>query len=129
MTDFIKNSDNLAQHEINSICCEIWHNACEELLSTYDSSSNDYLPYLNENNWKRLRSCQAYVLETENYYFLKSYNTIVAVIEKSTDTLIDMLRREYGFTRTSAQHISKFCHDYCAGKWTCHHIYTWRQTK
>ena len=66
---------------------------------------------------KRLRSCTAWVFETEDYYILKSYETYVAVILKSADVMYDALRIVYGYTATSAQHISKFSHDYGAGKW------------
>ena len=68
---------------------------------------------------KRLRTCSAIVYETENYYILRSYNTVIAVIDKALDTLYDCLRIVYGYTATSAQHISKFDHDYCAGPWGC----------
>ena len=76
--------------------------------------------------WKRLKNCQAYVLETKNYYILKSYNTIVAWIEKEHDTLYDALRMVYGYTATSAQHISKFEKAYCSGKWNCVERFTYR---
>ena len=66
---------------------------------------------------KRLRSCTAWVFETEDYYILKSYETYVAVILKSADVMFDALRIVYGYTATSAQHIAKFDHDYGAGKW------------
>ena len=66
---------------------------------------------------KRLRSCTAWVFETEDYYILKSYETYVAVILKSADVMYDALSIVYGYTATSAQHISKFSHDYGAGKW------------
>ena len=72
---------------------------------------------------KRLRSCSAEVLETENFYILISYRTNIACIEKNTDTLYDYLREVYGYTATSAQHISKFKKDYGAGKWGCEHEY------
>ena len=62
--------------------------------------------------WKQLRNCQAYVAETENFYILRSYNTIVAVIRKKYGQSYDFLRYVYGYTATSAQHISKFIHDY-----------------
>ena len=68
---------------------------------------------------KRLRTCKAIVYETENYYILRSYNTVVAVIDKEFDTLYDCLRVVYGYTSTSAQHIAKFNHDYCSGSWGC----------
>lgn len=74
---------------------------------------------------ERLRNCQAWVYESENYYFLRSYNTIVAFIHKDTKTCYDILRYVYGYTATSAQHISKFWHDYTPYRW--HNIvYTWR---
>ena len=62
----------------------------------------------------RLRSCQAYVYETEHYFWLRSYGTFVAFIEKTTDTCYDILRMVYGYTATSAQHIAKFRRDYGA---------------
>lgn len=62
--------------------------------------------------FERLRTSSAYVLETDKYYLLRSYNTIVAVIDKSTNICYDALRHVYGFTRTSAQHIAKFTSDY-----------------
>ena len=74
----------------------------------------------------RLRTCTATVFEQGNYYVLRSYNTIVAIIDKRTDTLYDFLRLVYGYTSTSAQHISKFEKDYCQGKWNCEHHYTYR---
>lgn len=61
---------------------------------------------------KRLRSCTAEVYESTNYYFLKSYNTIVAFINKNNGYLYDVLRVVYGYTNTSAKHIAYFEHDY-----------------
>lgn len=70
-------------------------------------------------NWKKLRSCSAEVAPCVDpdtgeilYYALRSYRTIVAIIDCRTDTLYDFLRYVYGYTSTSAQHISKFAHDY-----------------
>ena len=60
----------------------------------------------------RLRSCQACVYETENFFVLKSYDTIVAFIDKNTSQKFDVLRKVYGYTSTSAQHIAKFFQDY-----------------
>lgn len=73
----------------------------------------------------RLRTCTAWVYETKDYYFLRSYNTIVAFIDKSTDICYDVLRLVYGYTPTSAQHISKFDQDYGQGKWGCKERKTW----
>lgn len=63
---------------------------------------------------ERLRYCNARVLIYVDCTVLVSYNTIVALIENSNGSLYDFLRYVYGFTRTSAQHISKFAHDYRA---------------
>lgn len=63
---------------------------------------------------KRLRSCQAQVIETQNYYILQSYSTYVACISKGTGECADVLRKVYGFTRSSAKQISYFRSDYGA---------------
>ena len=85
-------------------------------------------------NFKRLRSCSAEVapvIDAETgellYYVLRSYNTIVAFIDPTTDTLYDVLRKVYGYTSTSAQHIAKFDKDYGMGKWGCAHSLTYRE--
>ena len=59
----------------------------------------------------QLRSCSARVGQKGKWYVLKSYNTIIAIIDTTTDTLYDFLRYVYGYTSTSAQHISKFNKD------------------
>ena len=93
------------------------------------NSSNNYT-----GRFKRLRSCSAEVapvMDAETgellYYVLRSYNTIVAAIDVSNDTLYDFLRYVYGYTSTSAQHISKFSHYYGAGKWGCANRLTYRE--
>lgn len=63
---------------------------------------------------KRLRTCNAYVYETDGYYILRSYSTFVAFIRKDDCECFDILRKVYGFTSTSSQHIAKFKHDYHA---------------
>ena len=60
---------------------------------------------------RRLRSCNACVLISGNYYLLKSYSTIVAAID-ADGNVYDFLRYVYGYTATSAQHITKFRNDY-----------------
>ena len=77
-------------------------------------------------NFKRLRSCSAEVARIGNWYVLRSYRTIVAIIDIKTDTLYDFLRYVYGYTATSAQHISKFNQDYGMGKWGCTNRLTYR---
>ena len=70
-------------------------------------------------NWKQLRSCSAEVAPCTDpetgellFYALRSYRTIVAIIDCRTNTLYDFLRYVYGYTATSAQHIAKFACDY-----------------
>lgn len=55
----------------------------------------------------RLDYCQAWVYQTRGYYFLVSYQTMVAFIDDSGN-MLDVLRLVYGYTSTSAKHISKF---------------------
>ena len=95
------------QKLINERCMIAYNNAIEEM-------KNEGMIYA-----ERLRSCSAIVFETDNYYILQSYSTIVAVIDKSFDTLYDVLRVVYGYTSTSAQHIAKFDKDYGSGSWGC----------
>lgn len=71
---------------------------------------------------KRLRTCSAYVYETDRYYILKSYSTVVAFIRKSDCECFDILRNVYGYTATCAQHIAKFKNDYHAVS-----TQTWRE--
>ena len=71
-----------------------------------------------------LRTCSAEVLETEDCYLLKSYNTLVAIIAKRTHQMADGLRYVYGYTATSAQHIAKFAKDYGAKE-----VWTWKEVK
>lgn len=78
-------------------------------------------------NIARVRSCQAYVYETKNYFWLRSYGTFIAFIEKTTDTCYDILRMVYGYTVTSAQHIAKFRHDYGQDTFGVHQSYTYRR--
>ena len=70
---------------------------------------------------KRLRSCQAQAIETQNYYILQSYSTYVACISKGTGECADVLRKVYGYTSSSAKQIAYFRSDYGATK-----IFTWR---
>ena len=64
--------------------------------------------------FNQLRSCSAKVYEDDDAYYLESYNTIIAMIMKNSKNCYDFLRLVYGYTATSAQHISKFCKDYNA---------------
>ena len=86
---------------------------------------NEYLENCNL-TWKKLRSCSAEVATTPRYYILRSYNTIIAVIDRNSDTLYDFLRWAYGYTATSCQHIAKFDHDYGAGYYGVKQRFTYR---
>ena len=94
-----------------------------EYLQVYNDwvNSRNVFPH-----WERLRSCSAEVAKVGNWYVLRSYHTIVAIIDTQTDTLIDFLRYVYGYTSTSAQHIAKFSQDYGMGKWGCANRLTYR---
>ena len=92
------------QRNINELVNDAYNRAIGELDSEYHG--------LWRAPFTRLRSCKAWVYETESFYLLESYRTIVAVIDKSTNDLYDALRTVYGYTATSAQHISKFRTDY-----------------
>ena len=106
-----KQEQLLINEKVDAICEEIYQLDMNEPVS----------------EWNRLRTCSAYVCKLGRFYILKSYRTIVAVIDTSTDTCYDFLREVYGYTVTSAQHISKFMHDYGAGKYGCAECLTWRE--
>lgn len=72
---------------------------------------------------KRLRYSSAYVFENDKYYVLRSYRTIIAIIDKSTDTLYDFLRLVWGYSASSAKHVSKFSSDYGKGFYRCTNEY------
>ena len=70
----------------------------------------------------QLRNCKAEVLAFEDYYVLRSYNTIVAAVSRNSGNVYDFLRLVYGYTATSAQHIAKFKNDYARNA-VCNHVY------
>ena len=104
------------QKQTNSMCDTLWSEAMQEL----NESGIRY------DDCKRLKSCQAYVYETENFFILRSYSTMIAAIDKKTDTLIDVLRGVYGYTSTSAQHIAKFGRTYGKSKYGTKNRITYR---
>lgn len=59
-------------------------------------------------HWHKLNYCQAEYTHNGLYILLRSYNTIVACIYTPSWTGYDFLRYAYGYTATSAHHISKF---------------------
>ena len=59
---------------------------------------------------KRLHKCQAWYKELwDGTIMLKSYNTVVAVYDVWTDTLVSLGR----FSNTTYQHVRKFRNDIC----------------
>lgn len=115
------------QKAINTTCEMMQDKAYKELQAVNSENTYIYPWYsLKSDAWKRLRSMSANVLETEHYYFLCSYQTIIAFIDKDSDICYDVLRLVYGYTATSAKHISAFDHDYGNGKWGCTYRLTWR---
>ena len=78
----------------------------------FDKALDEYMNGVCYHDGIKLRSCQAEVIETVNYYILRSYRTKIACIDKRDGTLYDALRMVYGYTATSSQHVAKFWHDY-----------------
>lgn len=98
------------QEKENAICA----NVCNEIMHKYYQGKYYVVG--------QLRTCNAQVLNFEDYYVLKSYNTIVAAVSKSFGNSFDFLRLVYGYTATSAQHISKFRNDYAKNA-VCNYVY------
>lgn len=88
------------QKEINSMAVDAYHWAILELKRGVI-------------NTDRLRTCKAVVHRCESLVILQSYDSIVAAIGPY-GRLYDFLRFVYGYTATSAHHISKFAKDYGA---------------
>lgn len=64
----------------------------------------------------RLNTCQAWTYEDGHFIVLVSYETEVACIDTRTRTCYDYLRKAYGYTATSAQHIAKFMEKFGVAK-------------
>ena len=96
-------------------------------LSVFEKAMQEYIS--NKEVIRRcLRNCNAEVYETQKYYILKSYDAFIAAIDKEQNIIVDVLRHEYKFTRTSAMHISKFSYDYL-DKIRPSERFTWREMK
>lgn len=80
-------SNRVFYSNIESILYEVFNN-CEKRCSLY--------------------SCNAEIWEYKGFLALVSYGTPIAVYAPDNATLYDCLRIVYGYTSTSAQHISKF---------------------
>lgn len=91
--------------------------ALSDLADVYADFAHNLYKTANPISQQKLRNCTATILEYRTVegklvYVLKSYNTIVAMVDEYGDG-IDFLRYVYGYTATSAQHIRKFFDDYC----------------
>ena len=90
----------MKQSKIN----EMVVHAYENCIAEYDAlRQRGNMPRM-----ERLYRCNAVMIECGEYVLLRSYNTIVAAYDVSTDAMYDFLRYVYGYTATSAQHIAKF---------------------
>lgn len=90
------------QRNINDLC-----------LTAYGEAAKEFKRDAYKYDCKRLRTCTAWVYETEHFFILRSYGTFfVAIIRKENAQCYDLLRYVYGYTPTSAKHISKFRADY-----------------
>lgn len=100
----IQKQENIIVENALSKAKKVWNNASKRL-----------------DEFERLDYCQANTYQTRGYSFLISYNTIVAFIDDSGN-MFDVLRLVYGYTATSAKHISKFRNKF-------HHVpeHTWRE--
>ena len=87
----------------------------QEALRKWEECIKEFIR-ISPNSPARLRVCDALVYYTENFIYLKSYDTFVACIDKRTNTLYDMHRYMSGYTIRHSQHIGKFCYDYGAAK-------------
>ena len=67
-----------------------------------------YEVFRNCESRRSLYSCNAEIWEYKGFLALVSYGTPIAVDAPDNATLYDCLRIVYGYTATSAQHISKF---------------------
>ena len=105
-----KGTGKATQKLINAEAEAMYERATEEWYTTDDEII------------ERLRTCTAWVIETKNWYILRSYNTIIGCINKETKIGYDLLRYVYGFTSTSSQHMAKFLSDYGDRR----KVYTWR---
>lgn len=112
----------MTKTEFNNLCQKQENEEIESMVEFF----NEYFRSSSYGTAKRLRNCTAKVYTSDRFYVLQSYNTIVAFIDRETDTLYDVLRFVYGYTSTSAKHIRKFEKDYCGSTCGCKNRLVWR---
>lgn len=95
--------------------------AINERCIEHEFFANNQLNLVQNPNWKQIRKCQAWYTTTDDYYILKSYNTIVAAIFKPTKVCYNFMRHSFDFTTladsnnpgfTTTQHVHKFMKEY-----------------
>lgn len=91
----------MTKKEMQKIENETVEKAWEKAKKVWDNA------YKRLDEFERLNYCQAETYQTRGYSFLISYKTIVAFIDDNGN-MFDVLRLVYGYTTTSAKHISKF---------------------
>lgn len=110
----MKKSEQIAINEKVKTMCSVFANT----LATTGTGTGES---------RRLRTCSATVYKVGDFWALRSFNTTIAIIDTTTDTLYDFLRMVYGYTSTSSQHIAKFNIDYSIAYCGCSHRYTYRE--
>lgn len=78
-----------------------------EVLSNWTQTKEVWDKVPKEVTVTRIDYCQCGYIVWGQYIFLVSYSTMVAYIDPD-GVLVDVLRLVYGYTVTSAKHISKF---------------------
>lgn len=108
------------QEKINAIVLSEYEDCMALINERYDF---DLLPKPIPLNY-----CQASVYSIDEYFILKSYDTIVACINTDKRIFVDFLRYEYFYTSTSCQHIAKFKRKY-SEYFDENSVYVWRDIK
>ena len=111
------------QRQVNTDSVEIFNTAMREYYAEQRKNGT-------VTKGKRLRSCCAKVYETENFFLLQSYSTMIAAIRKRDWVCVNVMRHEYDFSyctgATSNQQFYKFVKDYVPfGKLAT--IYTYKE--
>ena len=101
------------QKAINGICREREKAVSKELSS------------IDKIKWKQIDNCQAWYTETENYYILKSYETVIACISKNNSYCYNFMHYVFDFSclefgnryskrpgATSSNHVRRLCKIY-----------------
>ena len=92
---------NMTKRELQRLENQLVEEAWEKAKKVWHSIPD----YFDE--YERIDYCKAWTYKSNGYTFLVSYNTLVAFIDDN-DNMYDVLRLVYGYTATSAKHISKF---------------------